>query len=90
MDSVPPPFFHDILMLSWSCQQVKEDNPPPHWSSFGLKINAGKTKSMSIVNSSRQSRPNAIVLNGHPVEVVNQFTDVDYRVRKAKVAFGIL
>ena len=54
---------------------------------------------MSNVNSSttRQPRPNAIVLNGHPVEEVNQFTylgseickdggsdaDVDYRVRKA-------
>ena len=43
---------------------------------FGLKINSGKTKSMSIVNSSttRQPRPNAIVLNGHAVEEVNQFT----------------
>ena len=45
-------------------------------ASFGLKINTGKTKSKSIVNSSttRQPRPNAIVLNGHPVEEVNQFT----------------
>ena len=61
---------------------------------------------MSIVNSSttRQPRSNTIVLNGHPVEEVNQFTylvseicknggsdgDVDCRVRKAKRAFGIL
>ena len=75
-------------------------------ASFGLKINSAKTKFMSIVNSStaRQARPNAIVLNGHPVEEVNQFTylgsetckvggsdaDVDCRVRKAKAAFGIL
>ena len=80
---------------------------PWKWgSSFGLKINPGKTKSMSIVNSSttRQPWPNAIVLNGLPVEEVNQFTylggeicknvgsdaGVDCRVRKAKVAFGIL
>ena len=52
---------------------------------FGLRFNryltwtdhiTGKTKSMSIVNSSttRLPRPNAIVLNGHPVEEVNQFT----------------
>ena len=76
-------------------------------ASIGLKINYGKTKAMSIVNSSttRQARPNTIVLNGHPVEEVNQFTylrilyickdggsdaDVDCRVRKAKGAFGIL
>ena len=75
-------------------------------ASFGLEINTGKTNSMSIVNSSttRQTRPNAIVLNGHPVEEVNLFTylgseickdggsnaDVDCRVRKAKEAFGIL
>ena len=68
--------------------------------SFGL---TGKTKSMSIVNSSttRQPRPKAIVLNGHPVEEVNQFkylrseifknggsnAYVDCRVRNA---FGIL
>ena len=60
---------------------------------------------MRIINSSttRQSRPNAIVLNGHPVEEVNQFTylgayckdggsdaDVDCRVKKAKGAFGIV
>ena len=47
-----------------------------HSVSFGLKINTAKTKSMSIVNSSttRQPRPKAIVLNGHPVEEVNQFT----------------
>ena len=61
---------------------------------------------MSIVNSSitRQPRLNAIVLNEHPVEEVNQFTylgseickdggsdaDVDCRVRKANEAFGIL
>ena len=40
---------------------------------FGLKINSGKAKSMSIVNSAttRQPRANAIVLNGHPVEEVN-------------------
>ena len=45
-------------------------------ASFELKINSGKTKSMGIVNSSstRQPRANAIVLNGHPVEEVNQFT----------------
>ena len=70
--------------------------------SFGLKINTAKTKSMSIVNSatSRQSRPNQIVLNGHPVEEVNQLTylgseickdggsdaDVDCRVSKVKAA----
>ena len=43
-------------------------------ASFGPKINTGKTKSMIIANSStiRQPRPNAIVLNGHPVEEVNQ------------------
>ena len=68
-------------------------------ASFGLKINSGKTKFMSIANSSttRQPRPNAIVLNGYPVEEVNQFTylgseiykdggsdaDVYCRVRKA-------
>ena len=23
--------FHDLLILPWSCQQVKEDNIPPHW-----------------------------------------------------------
>ena len=71
-----------------------------------FKINTAKTKSMSIVNSSttRQPRSNAIVLNGHPVEEVNQFTylgseickdggsdaDVNCRVRKAKEAYGIL
>ena len=45
-------------------------------ASFGVKINTAKTKSMSIVNSSttRQPRPNAIVLNGHPVKEINQFT----------------
>ena len=57
---------------------------------------------MSIVNSSitRQPRPNAIILNGHPVEEVKKFTylgseickdgvsdaDVNCRVRKAKGA----
>ena len=67
---------------------------------FGLKSNNVKTKSMSIVNSSttRQPRLYATVLNGHPLEEVNQFTyldseickdggrdaDVDCRVRKAK------
>ena len=72
-------------------------------ASFGLKINTVKTKSMSIVNSSttRQPRPNAIVLYG--VEDVNKFThlgsevckdggsdaDVHCRVSKAKGAFGI-
>ena len=61
---------------------------------------------LSIVNSSTtsQPRPNVIVLNGHPVEEVNQFTylgseickdgvsdaDVNCRVRKTKGAFGIL
>ena len=25
--------FHDILILPYSCQQVKEDNLPPHWVS---------------------------------------------------------
>ena len=47
-------------------------------ASFGLKINTAKTKSISIVNSSttRQPRPNTIVLNGHPVEEVNQFTNL--------------
>ena len=61
---------------------------------------------LSIVNSSttRQPRPNAIVLNGQPVEELNQFTylggeicknggsaaDVDCRVRQAKGTFGIL
>ena len=75
-------------------------------ASFRHKINTAKTKSMSIVNSSttRQPRPNTIVLNEHPVEEVNQFTylgsekckdggndaDVDCRFRKAKGAFGIL
>ena len=45
-------------------------------ASVGLKITTAKTKSMSIVNLSttRQPRPNAIVLNGHPLEQVNQFT----------------
>ena len=45
-------------------------------ASFGLKINSRKTKSMSIINSSttRQPRTNAIVLNGRPVEQINQFT----------------
>ena len=70
-------------------------------ASFVLKINTGKT----IVNSSTtwQPRPNAIVLNRHPVEEVNQFTylgseickdggsdAVDCRGRKAKGTFGIL
>ena len=72
-----------------------------------LKSILAKTKCMSIVNSSttRQPRLNAIVLNGHPVEELNQFSylggeickdggsgdaDVDCRVRKAKEAFGIL
>ena len=75
-------------------------------ASFGLKSNFGKTQSKSIVNSSTtmQPRPNAIVVNGHPVEDVNQFTclgseickdggsdaDVDCRVRQTKRAFGIL
>ena len=75
-------------------------------ASFGLKINTGEPKSMSIVNSSTtgQTQSNAIVLNGHPVEEVNQFTylgseickdggsdaNVDCRVRKTKAAFGIL
>ena len=70
-------------------------------ASFGLKMNSGKTKSMSILHSStiRQFRSNAIVLNGHPVEEVNQFrylgsgicknsgsdADVDWRVSKAKI-----
>ena len=61
---------------------------------------------MSIVSSStiRQPRCNAIVLNGHAIEEVNQFTylgceickdggsdaDVDCTVRQAKGAFGIL
>ena len=74
--------------------------------SFELKSKSEKNKSMSIVSSSttRQPRPNAIVLNGHPVEEVNQFTylgseicknggrdaDVDCRVGQAKGAFGIL
>ena len=69
-------------------------------ASLGLKIKSGKTKFMSIVNSSttRQPRQNAIVLNGHPVEEVNQFTylvteickdggndvDVHCRVRKVR------
>ena len=74
---------------------------------FGLKIKTAKTNSMSIVNSSTtmQPRANAIVLNGHPVQEVNQFMylgseickdggsdadNVDCRVRKAKGAFGIL
>ena len=67
-------------------------------ASFGFKINTAKTKSMSIVNSSttRQPRPDEIVLNGHQVKEVNQFTyssseicnaDVDCRVSKAKGAF---
>ena len=75
-------------------------------ASFGLKINSGKTKYMNIIkaSTSRQLRPNAIVLNGHPFEEVSQFTYlgseickdagsdsyVDCRVRKAKIAFGIL
>ena len=75
-------------------------------ASFGLNINSGKTKAMSIINSytNRQPRPKAIGLNGHPVEELNQFTyldseickdgdsdaDVDCRVRKAKGAFEIL
>ena len=44
-------------------------------ASFGLKNNTGKTKSMSIVDLSttRQPGPNSIVLNGRPVEEVNQF-----------------
>ena len=73
-------------------------------ASFALKINSGKTKSMSVENSSttRQPRPNPIVLNGHPVVEVNQFTylgseickdggsdaDVDCRVRQAKGPFA--
>ena len=97
-------------MISACCRSVLDaanmlyslENEAP---SFGLKINTRKTKSMSIVNSStRQPRPNAIVLNAHSVEEVSQFTclgsekgkdggsdaDVDCRVRKAKGAFGIL
>ena len=66
-------------------------------ASFALKLNTGKTKSTSIVNSSttRQPRQNRTVLNRHPVEEVSQFTylggeickdggsdaDVDCRVR---------
>ena len=81
-------------------------SPENEAASFGLKINSRETKSMSIVNSSatRQLRTNAIILNGHPVEEINQFTylvselckdggsyaDVDCRVRKAKGAFRIL
>ena len=73
---------------------------------LNLQSTLEKTKFMSILNSSttRQPGPNAIVLNGHPVEEVNQFTYlgseickdggsdayVDCRVRKAKEAFGIL
>ena len=36
-------------------------------ASFGLKINSGKTKSLTIVNSftTRQPRHNAAVINGH-------------------------
>ena len=51
---------------------------------FGLKINTAK--SMSIVNSSttRQPRPNAIVLNGHPVEEVNQFTYLGSEICKKR------
>ena len=92
----------DICLLSYSVLDAANmlyslENEA---ASFGLKINTVKTKSISIVNSSttRQRSPNAIVLNGHPVEEVNQFTylgseickdggsdaDVDCRVRKAK------
>ena len=75
-------------------------------ASFGPKINTGKTKSMSIVNSptTRQPLPNTIILNGHPVEEVTLFrylgseickdsgsdADVDCRIRKAKGVFGTL
>ena len=53
-------------------------------ASFGLKINTGKTKSMSIVNPSttRQPRPNAIVLNRHPVEEENQFAYLGSEIYK--------
>ena len=50
---------------------------------FGLKINSGKTKSMSIITSiTRQSRPNAFVLNGPPVEEVNHFTHLGSEICK--------
>ena len=94
-------------MISVSCRIVSlMQQTANETASFDLKINTGKTKFMSIVNSSttRPPRPNAIVLNGHPVEEVNQFTylgceickdggsdaDVDCRVRKAMGAFGII
>ena len=53
-------------------------------ASFGLKISTGKTKSMSIVNSSTTWQPqhNAFVLNGHPVEEVNQFTYLSSEICK--------
>ena len=55
-------------------------------ASFGLTLNSGKTKSMSIVYSSttRQHQPNAIVLNGHPVEKVNQFTYLGSEICKRR------
>ena len=96
----------DICLLSHSVLDAAIYSLENEAAASELKINTTKTKSMSIVNSSttRQPRPNAIVLNGHPVEEVNQFTylgseickdggsdaDVDCRVRKAKGAFGIL
>ena len=72
-------------------------------ASFGLKIHSGKSVSVNS-STTRQPRPNAIVLNGHPVEEVHQFTylgseinkiggsdaDVDCIVRQAKGTFGIL
>ena len=68
----------DICLLSHSVLDAANMIYPlqNEAASFGLKINTGKTKSMSIINSSttRQPRPNAIVLNGQPVEEVNQFT----------------
>ena len=75
-------------------------------ATFGLTISSGLTKSMSIINSytTSQSRTNAIVLNGHPVEEINQFThlasaickdgdsdaDEDCKVGKPKEAIAML
>ena len=56
-----------------------------------LKSTVEKLSTVNL-STTRQPRPNAIVLNGHPVEEVNLFTylGVDCRVRKAMEAFGIL
>ena len=74
----------DVYLLSHSVLDAANMlySPENEAASFGFKINSRKAKSMSIVNSptTRQPRPNAIVLNGHPVEEVNQFTYLDSEI----------